>query len=436
MAGINKVTVPSLAGLTESDAEASLKKSGLVLGAKSLVSSPTLVAGRVSSSDPASGTAVDPGSTVDLQISSGPAQPGASGAIKVPTVVGLPKADAEKMLQQLGLKFAETAAPHPTIPAGSVSNVNPTPGTAVSPGSTVTLEISNGPAQAVAPAPIVQPPTPAKQIAIPDVIGLTRSAAETILKNAGLGVGAVRTHHSNRFPDGGICSTNPDAGMLVNPSTAVALDISNGPEPNWTQYLQPVLFSALGLIILGFIGFIITDYGQSFLGSLADSNKARGLITFLIAITTVGIAIILAISTLVLTEGDAGDRRFDRGKQVLSVMIGVLGTIVGFYFGAETKATQPGTPGPAQTLTITSTALPDATVGKPYTAPLQFSGGVAPVTWKVDPALPAELHLDPGGTITGTPSQAKAKSSFKFTVTDSASPPVSKSKDVSFEVKQ
>jgi len=89
-----------------------------------------------------------------------------------------------------------------------------------------------------------------------------------------------------------------------------------------------------------------------FLDRLSDRAVARGLITFLITFTTVGIAIILAVSTIFGSTGDESDKRFDRGKQVLSVLISLLGTIVGFYFGSSTdlKSTT-GTP-EAQVLSI------------------------------------------------------------------------------------
>lgn len=57
-----------------------------------------------------------------------------------------------------------------TTPTGSVSNMNPAGGTLVGPGSAVNLEVSSG----------------LPQIAVPNVIGRTRGAAEGMLKSAGL----------------------------------------------------------------------------------------------------------------------------------------------------------------------------------------------------------------------------------------------------------
>lgn len=367
--------------------------------------------------------------------------------IPVPDLVNLTQSEAEDRLKNIRLVVGSvTRVSSATKPAGSVLSTNPAAGTNVNPGSAVNLEVSSGPAQVATPTvgspqPATQAaipsvtgsPQPPAQIAVPDVVGLTRQAAEMILKNAGLVLGGVRTHHSNSVPAGGISDTNPGAGTLVNPSAAVTLDLSNGPEPNWTQYIPTGLFAFLGIIVLGVIVYVITQSGQEFLHKLSEKDTARGLITFLIAVTTVGIAIILAISTLILTEGDAGDKRFDRGKQVLSILIGVLGTIVGFYFGSapETKTGQP-------TITITTTALPDGAVGVEYpSTTLTATGGTPPLKWSVTPALPPDLSLDIAtGKISGKAKAALAKTKFTFTVTDSSKPPIASAPtDLMLEIK-
>jgi hypothetical protein len=75
-------------------------------------------------------------------------------------------------------------------------------------------------------------------------------------------------------------------------------------------------------------------------------------------------------------------------------------------------------------LTITTTSLPAAQVGLPYNATVQRSGGVAPFTWSVTPALPTGLNLDPAtGQITGTPAAGtQGANTFTFTVLDSSTP--------------
>jgi len=50
---------------------------------------------------------------------------------------------------------------------------------------------------------------------------------------------------------------------------------------------------------------------------------------------TIGTAVVLVVSALTGTESDAHKERFQRGKEILSLLLGVFGTIVGFYFGSE-----------------------------------------------------------------------------------------------------
>lgn len=89
-------------------------------------------------------------------------------------------------------------------------------------------------------------------------------------------------------------------------------------------------------------------------------------------------------------------------------------------------------------LTITTTSLPAATVGNAYSAQLQRSGGVAPFTWSVTPALPSGLSLDTStGKITGKPAAGTAGSyNLTFTVQDSSTPtPQTATKVLSLTIK-
>jgi hypothetical protein len=86
-------------------------------------------------------------------------------------------------------------------------------------------------------------------------------------------------------------------------------------------------------------------------------------------------------------------------------------------------------PPPPTGLKITTTSLPAAISGTAYSQTLKASGGTAPLRWSVAPALPAGLSLDAAtGAITGTPAATSAGQSFTFSVTDSATPPLSDSK--------
>jgi hypothetical protein len=68
-------------------------------------------------------------------------------------------------------------------------------------------------------------------------------------------------------------------------------------------------------------------------GDISDVAFARGLITLLFSVGTIAVAVVLTFAALFQNHDDAKER-FDRGKQVLGILIGILGTIVGFYFGS------------------------------------------------------------------------------------------------------
>jgi hypothetical protein len=75
-------------------------------------------------------------------------------------------------------------------------------------------------------------------------------------------------------------------------------------------------------------------------------------------------------------------------------------------------------------LVITTNSLPDAEEGESYSERVRRSGGVAPFTWSVTPALPNGLSLDPAtGQITGTPEGGtEGRYNLTFTVQDSSTP--------------
>jgi LPXTG-motif cell wall-anchored protein len=98
------------------------------------------------------------------------------------------------------------------------------------------------------------------------------------------------------------------------------------------------------------------------------------------------------------------------------------------------KASRPGnsdySPSPISTqgfhvsagvVSFTTTSLPDAVVGQPYSFVLRAGGGIAPYTWTAT-GLPDGLSLDPTtGALTGTPTDA-GRATITVTVTDSEDP--------------
>lgn len=110
-------------------------------------------------------------------------------------------------------------------------------------------------------------------------------------------------------------------------------DLPPPPAPggtSWGTILQYIFFSALGIAALVVIFMAVSGRG-GFLGSLNQYETARGLITFLIAFTTVALAVILVLASIISSSPDL-KARFELGREVFTSLVGILGTIVGFYF--------------------------------------------------------------------------------------------------------
>jgi hypothetical protein len=92
----------------------------------------------------------------------------------------------------------------------------------------------------------------------------------------------------------------------------------------------------LAAIVLAALGFGI--FGpQSLVDKLAKTENARGLITYILAVGTIAIAVVLVVGALL--GGDEDKDSFSRGKEILTMLIGIFGTILGFYYGSEQKQT-------------------------------------------------------------------------------------------------
>jgi hypothetical protein len=87
---------------------------------------------------------------------------------------------------------------------------------------------------------------------------------------------------------------------------------------------------------------------------------------------------------------------------------------------------------PVAPLVVTTTSLPAATLGAPYSAALAATGGAPPYTWSVTSGkLPTGLSLNRAtGVISGTPA-VLGTSGFTVGVTDSETPPMTASQALS-----
>lgn len=192
-----------------------------------------------------------------------------------------------------------------------------------------------------------------------------------------------------------------------------------------TPIIAAVSVTILFCLIIGSLFFpYLFGYQSesSLLRELASLDQARGLITFLVAVTTVGIALILTVFIVVTNDPGAKDK-FIQGKEVLTGLIGVLGTIVGFYFGSV--ASQPPTAA-GSSLKISKFVVEPATAkaGGKFRVVMQVVGAKLPlqytISFKSDVAMPDKTGTSPKDDFTeefAIPDKAAIGSSIEVLVT-------------------
>jgi RHS repeat-associated protein len=215
----NYVSVPDVEGMAEAAVATAITARGLTLGTVSYEPSHTVVPGQVIRQYPMAETAIAIQSTVDIVVAEDPCRFAPSRtAVTVPDVSNQQRESAITTIQALGLRSGIITTEYSSsIPQGRVIDQFPAAGTEVFDSSAVDLIVSSG-----------------QLTPVPDVAGLTRTAAETTIENAGLFVGSgfrSATSSSTTVEADHIISQYPAAGVLVRDGSVVDLVVSLGPGP-------------------------------------------------------------------------------------------------------------------------------------------------------------------------------------------------------------
>ena len=203
------VSVPNVVGLSQADAKSQIEAAGLEWELNpEKVASDTVDKDAVASTDPAGGAQAEKGSTVRVTISSGP------DSVTLPdNLVGMSPDEARQAVEALGLKWEVNSSKvaSDTVAEGKVAQTNPSPGSKVKAGQTITAYLSSG----------------SDQVEVPDLEGMSQDQARSALKAVGLELGNVTTVDSDKDKDR-IVSQDPETGSKVKKGTTIAVSISTG----------------------------------------------------------------------------------------------------------------------------------------------------------------------------------------------------------------
>nr|MBQ8252640.1 Stk1 family PASTA domain-containing Ser/Thr kinase [Lachnospiraceae bacterium] len=155
--------------------------------------------------------------TIDLIVSSG------SVGVEVKDVVGEDEATAKSAMEALGFVVTVTTAFSDTVEEGKVVSQDPVAGSKAEPGATITLTVSSGPE-------IIK-------VKVPDLRGMTETAAKEKLTEAGLTCGSVSETYSDTVTEGCVVSQSYSPDTEVEQGTSVNIQLSAGPEKHTYKYV-------------------------------------------------------------------------------------------------------------------------------------------------------------------------------------------------------
>ncbi|HEX6381762.1 MAG TPA: Stk1 family PASTA domain-containing Ser/Thr kinase [Acidimicrobiia bacterium] len=200
--GKGEVRVPDVANETLDDAQSRLSDAGFSYRVIQETSD-SVDAGKVTRTDPASGSLAERGSEVKLYVSSGKEQ------VVIPDVSGQEEYAAANALGAKSLSVERVLQPSDSVEAGKVIGTNPAAGQPVAKGSKIQLIVSSG----------------KDQVSVPNLYGRTQSEAMNDLQAIGL-TGTVRSVFAcDPTSSGKVIAQSPSAGSKVDKGSNVDMSV-------------------------------------------------------------------------------------------------------------------------------------------------------------------------------------------------------------------
>jgi beta-lactam-binding protein with PASTA domain len=204
------VPVPNVIGLTYSDAVKQLSLKGFSAERGETRYHNAAPRGTVLDQDPAPGATLPSNVRVTLVVSGG------QRFGTVPSILGESQEQAQSSLESAGFELGDVSQRPSTQPSGTVIDSRPRPGTQAPMPSQIALVVSAGPTTVI----------------VPDVVGHQLADAQTLLRQAGLGVGLVQYGNGgNAVADASamVSGQSPPAGSQAASGSRVDLTLGGAP---------------------------------------------------------------------------------------------------------------------------------------------------------------------------------------------------------------
>ncbi|KXO94264.1 serine/threonine protein kinase [Tsukamurella pulmonis] len=201
--GEQTATVTSQIGEPAADAQVALQKLGFTVEVQRMPDN-AVPAEHVISTLPGPNASATKGSTVVLQVSTGPK------IAAVPDVANKPEQEARGILEKAGFTVAKDVKndPSPTVAKGNVISTNPAIGTNTQQSTPIQLTVSSG----------------KEQVRVPDVTSTQVDQASANLKGLGFDVRIQQVE--NPAATGTVVGQNPSGGATVDKGSTVTLQVA------------------------------------------------------------------------------------------------------------------------------------------------------------------------------------------------------------------
>ncbi|MBQ5446771.1 MAG: Stk1 family PASTA domain-containing Ser/Thr kinase [Lachnospiraceae bacterium] len=209
----NHTKVPKLEGLSKQEAIDALKNATLGYVIEQDYDD-KVKEGYVISASKEKGDIVKKHTTITLVISRG------GKKFDIPDVVGKTKDEAKQILEDKGLKVKIVYEKSDSIPIDQVMKCDPVAPTQVAAGDEITLTVSSG--------------TDATFVKVPNLQGMTETAAKATLDAQKLKLGTVSEEFNDSIQEGKICRQDVEAKSDVTEGSTINVWISKGRDPQVT----------------------------------------------------------------------------------------------------------------------------------------------------------------------------------------------------------
>ena len=219
-------SVPNVIDKTQTEAETLIRKNNLKVRIVEVVTNQA-EEGIVIDQDPASGTTVKKGSTVEIQVAkANDVDVNNQEEVSVPDLSGLTITEITTELSKLGLQAGEIEyEPNETIEFGILISQSPSAKTKVKAGTKIDLVISDG-------------NTVNNEINVPNLYGMTENEARSTLGGMNLSLGKITKEESEEL-EGTIIRQSVAVDSAVSPGTKINVTISTGPKEETIQPEEP-----------------------------------------------------------------------------------------------------------------------------------------------------------------------------------------------------